>query len=168
MDNDKPLSSEELRKLRPSMRNMYILQKEHLTGTKRFANWVTEKVGTMGFFYILIIATVLWTLWNLFAPLEMRFDSGPDFFFYVLITNLLSLFLLPIIMVGQNLQEQKADARADADFELNKIEEKEIDTILRHLEIQNELILKILSRVEGEMKEDIRIDTEIKKEITNV
>jgi uncharacterized membrane protein len=155
---DEPLTREELRKLRPSMRSMYILQKEHMTGTKKFANWVTQKVGTMGFFYLLIMSTAGWMLWNTYAPLELQFDKAPDFFLFVLIASLLSLVLLPLIMVGQNLQEIKANARSEADFELNKIEEKEIDTILRHLENQNELILKILARVEGEVKEGVEIE----------
>ncbi len=47
-------------------------------------------------------------------------------------------------MVGQNLQSQGADARAEADFEVNKQSELEIETILTHLENQNNLILEIL------------------------
>ncbi len=158
MENEEPLSRDELRKLRPSMRSMYVLQKENLTRTEKFANWVTQNVGSMGFFYLLLTITICWVLWNTVLPKTFEFDPAPDFFIFVLIASLLSLLLLPLIMVGQNLQEIKADARSEADFELNKIEEKEIDAILRHLELQNELILKILARLEGEVKEGIEIE----------
>ena len=53
------------------------------------------------------------------------------------------------IMIGQNLQSSHADARAEADFEINKQAEREIETILQHLENQNALILRILERVEN-------------------
>ena len=152
MNNEKPLSREELRKLRPSVRNFYILQREHPTRTQKLATWITEKVGTMGFFYILVIWTVLWLGWNIYAPAELRFDPFPAFVMWLFISNLLQLVLTPLIMVGQNIQAYHADARAQADFELNQIAEKEIDTILIHLENQNEIMLNILQKLE--QKED--------------
>jgi uncharacterized membrane protein len=39
-------------------------------------------------------------------------------------------------------------ARAESDFEVNVKAEREIETILPHLESQNALILKILDRLE--------------------
>ena len=60
-------------------------------------------------------------------------------------------------MVGQNLQGRPAKARAEADFEVNTKAELEIETILLHLERQNELILKILNHLENkEGNKDIR------------
>ena len=57
---------------------------------------------------------------------------------------------MPLIMVGQNQQSAHAEARAEADFEINTKAELEIETILKHLENQNENILKILERLEGD------------------
>lgn len=51
-------------------------------------------------------------------------------------------------MIGQNLQSQHAEMRAEEDFEINKKAEIEVETILMHLENQNELILKILERMD--------------------
>ncbi len=149
MNEDQPLSREELRKLRPSLRNLYILEKEHLTETQRLAAWITEKVGTMGFFYFLVMWTIVWLGWNLLAPAEFRFDPFPAFVLWVFISNMLQMILMPIIMIGQNLQGYHSDARAQADFELNQIAEKEIDTILIHLENQNNSIMKILQELEA-------------------
>lgn len=56
---------------------------------------------------------------------------------------------MPLILVGQNLQGRHAELRAEADFEVNKKAETEIETILNHLEEQDKMILKILQRLEG-------------------
>jgi uncharacterized membrane protein len=53
-------------------------------------------------------------------------------------------------MIGQNLQGRHAEARAESDFDVNVKAEKEIETILLHLEQQNDLILKILRHLENE------------------
>ena len=57
--------------------------------------------------------------------------------------------LLLLEMIGQNLQGRHTEMRAEADYEVNTRAEREIETILQHLENQNELILKILQRLEG-------------------
>ena len=157
MNQEKPLSREELRKLRPSLRNLYILQREHPTKTQRLATWITEKVGTMGFFYILIAWTIVWLGWNILAPVSLRFDPFPAFVMWLFISNLIQLLLTPLIMVGQNIQSYHADARSEADFELNQIAEKEIDTILIHLENQNDMIVNILNRLEKDVQDDLKI-----------
>ncbi len=148
MNNEKPLTRNELRKLRPSVRNFYLLQMEHLTKTEKLAAWITKKVGSMGFFYVLIIWTILWLGWNIIAPVSLRFDPFPAFVLWLFISNLIQMILLPIVMVGQNLQGYHTDVRAQADFELNQVAEKEIDTILIHLENQNEIMMKILQKLE--------------------
>ncbi len=55
-------------------------------------------------------------------------------------------------MVGQNLQGKHAEARAEADFDVNIQSEQEIETILSHLELQNELILEILDQLKSKSK----------------
>ena len=149
MRRDEPLTREQLRKSRPSPRHIYISQKGGLTATQKLATWITEKIGTMGFFYIMVIWTAGWFLWNIYAPVELRFDLFPGFFLWVFISNVLQLFFLPIIMVGQNLQERRSDARAQADFELNQIAELEIDTVLIHLENHNDSVMNILNNTDN-------------------
>lgn len=57
-------------------------------------------------------------------------------------------------MIGQNLQGRHAEKRAESDFEVNVKAEKEIETILLHLERQNDLMLKILDKLENERRAD--------------
>ena len=51
-------------------------------------------------------------------------------------------------MIGQNLQSKHSEIRAEEDFRINKKAETEIETILMHLENQNDLILKILQQLQ--------------------
>jgi uncharacterized membrane protein len=64
------------------------------------------------------------------------------------ISNLLQLHVMPLIMVGQNLQDWYSEFRANADFDMSQRTEAEVDAILQHLTNQNALILEILRRVD--------------------
>ena len=143
----KPQSLEELRKLRGPVRNANIEYKERLTKSDKLALWITTRVGTVGFFAIIFCWTVLWLGWNVFAPSELKFDPYPAFVLWLFISNMIQIFLMPLIMIGQNLQGKHAEARAEADFDVNTKAEKEIETILLHLEKQDELILEILNKM---------------------
>jgi len=92
---------------------------------------------------------VAWLGWNTLAPAGVRFDPFPAFVLWLFLSNMIQIFLMPLIMVGQNLQGRHAEARAEADFEVNTKAEREIEAILLHLEAQNDLILKILRHLEG-------------------
>jgi len=148
-----PLTVQELKKLRKPVRNINIEHKENLNRLERTALWTTNHVGTMGFFLIIFCWTVVWLSWNTLGPKGLRFDPFPAFVFWLFISNMIQIFLMPLIMVGQNLQGRHANKRAEEDFEVNVKAEREIETILMHLENQNELILKILDRLEKEKTE---------------
>ena len=104
----------------------------------------------MGFFLIICSWTILWLGWNTLASKELRFDPFPAFVLWLFISNVLQIFLMPLIMIGQNLQGRHSEARAESDFEVNVKAEREIEAILLHLEHQNELILRILSKIDLE------------------
>jgi len=115
---------------------------------EKFAVWITNHIGTMGFFLIVFFWTLAWIAWNIFSPKELKFDLYPAFTLWLFISNILQLFLLPLIMVGQNLQMRHAEFRAENDFEINLKAKKEIETILKKLELQDEKIFKILKLLE--------------------
>ncbi|HEY2721086.1 MAG TPA: DUF1003 domain-containing protein, partial [Chitinophagaceae bacterium] len=122
-------------------------QKEKYSKLDKVALWITQHVGSMGFFIIIFLWTVVWLGWNTLAPVQSRFDPFPAFVLWLFVSNMIQIFLMPLIMVGQNLQANHSEARAESDFEINTKAEEEIETILMHLENQNEIILKILSEV---------------------
>ena len=142
-----PLTLQEIRKLRKPLRNINTEHQNSLNPLETLALWITDRVGTMGFFIIIFIWTLLWLGWNTVAPVSLRFDPLPAFALWLFISNMIQIFLMPLIMVGQNLQSRHAEMRAEADFEVNTKSEREIETILMHLENQNELILNILNRL---------------------
>lgn len=143
-----PLTFDEIQKNAKPIRNANIAHKEQLSNLDRFAVWITNRVGTLGFFLIIFLWTVGWLSWNIVGPVELRFDPYPAFVLWLFISNMIQIFLMPLIMVGQNLQARHAEARAEADFEVNTKAEREIEAILMHLENQSEIILQILEKVE--------------------
>ncbi len=70
----------------------------------------------------------------MFAPKHLRFDPFPGFVLWLFISNMIQLFLMPLIMIGQNLQSREADQRAENDYEVNCKAEKEIQVIQAKLQ----------------------------------
>lgn len=146
MQDNLPLSIEELKKKRKNTLKLAKLPEPK--GMKKVAVWITDHVGSMGFFVIIFIWTISWLSWNILTPKEVRFDPYPAFVLWLFMSNMIQLFLMPLIMIGQNIQSKEADARAEADLKINTQAELEIETILLHLEHQNNLILQILESIE--------------------
>ena len=148
MEFEKPKTLKELKELIKPIRNINIEQKENLSNLDKLAVWITDKVGSMGFFIIIFVWTTVWLLWNSLGPKDARFDPYPAFVLWLFISNMIQIFLMPLIMIGQNLQSDHAEARAQADFEVNTKAELEIETILLHLENQSKLMLQILQHLQ--------------------
>ena len=145
---------EELKTLRKPIRNVNVGHKDSLSALEKLAVKITNYVGSMGFFLIIFFWTLLWLGWNTLAPQDLRFDPFPAFVLWLFVSNVIQIFLMPLIMVGQNLQGRHAERRAESDFEVNIRAEKEIEVILMHLAQQNDLILKILEHIEkGKVEE---------------
>jgi uncharacterized membrane protein len=140
---------EEIKSSTAPIQNVNDAYKERLSFLDRLALWITNHVGSMGFFILIFCWTVFWLGWNTMAPAHLRFDPFPAFVLWLFISNMIQIFLMPLIMVGQNLQSKHSELRADQDFEINKKAEIEIETILKHLENQNDLILQILNRLDN-------------------
>src|SRR3989344_8729828 len=143
MELRQPLPLAELKRARKPIRNVNIEHRGRLTKLERFAVWITDRVGTMGFFLVIFTWTVVWLGWNIFAPAELTFDPYPAFVLWLFISNMIQIFLMPLLLIGQNLQGKHAEARAEAEFETNSKAEREIETILAHLENQNNALREI-------------------------
>ena len=151
MVDKKVPTHDELKKAKnhKQIRNVNEEHKKSLTPLELFAVGITDYVGSMGFFIIIVCWTFLWLGWNTLGPDALRFDPFPAFVLWLFLSNVLQIFLMPLIMIGQNLQGQHSEKRAEADYEVNLRAEREIETILAHLESQNEMILKILKHLES-------------------
>ena len=144
---ERPPSIEEVKKLRVPLRNVSKTVEAKISRLDKLALWITSRVGTMGFFIAIFVWTVLWLGWNLLAPKEMQFDPPSAFVFWLFISNLIQIMLMPLIMVGQNILGRDADARSEHDLEVNVKAEREIEVVLRHLEYQNAILIAMLGKL---------------------
>ncbi len=148
MANEKIETVESIRKSFSSPQNINKIHRNSLSPLEKLGLMVTERVGTMGFFFIIFLWTAIWLTWNTLGPEKYRFDPAPAFVLWLIISNLIQIHLMPLIMVGQNVQSKHDSLRAEHDYETNVKAEKEIETVLLHLEHQQELILEILQKIE--------------------
>ena len=140
MEKHKPIPLEELKKLKKPV-NANIKHKESLTVLDRVAVAITSIVGTMW-------CAIAFTLLAL-VSLPEAIRGGKATIISWIAQTFLQLVLLSVIMVGQNLQNKHSEARAESDFDVNVKAELEIETILQHLENQNEAILEIEKKLEN-------------------
>jgi hypothetical protein len=109
----------------------------------KFGLKVTLVVGTMWCSYI-------FTILALFA-LPSAIKQGTYFIVVWLSSSFLQLVLLPIIIVGQNIQAAASDKRSEETYKDAEAVLKESEEIQRHLLAQDEVISGILSHVEALM-----------------
>ena len=133
-------------------RNANVVHERSLSALDRLAIAITSKVGSVGFFLAIVTWTVFWTGYNMLASLVLAlhwraFDPFPAFVAYLLISNVIQIMLMPLIMVGQNLQGRHSETRAELDFEINQKAEKEVMATLLHLGRNTELLLKLLQHL---------------------
>lgn len=122
----------------------------------KLACWITETVGTMGFFLIIFTWSALWLGWNLLAPSELQFDPPMGFVLWLFISNLIQILLMPLILLGQNIQAHQAEARAEYDLEVNMKAEQEIEAVLYHLEYQNSMLIAMLEKLGLNVEEALK------------
>lgn len=136
----------EIKAHRKPIKNVNVEHKKSLSGLERLALWITSHVGTMGFFLLIFCWTVGWLGWNIVAPAAYRFDPYPAFVFWLFISNMIQIFLMPLIMIGQNLENKHSELRAQSDFEVNTKAEREIEIIIQSLENQSEMLKQLLEK----------------------
>lgn len=140
MEKNKIIPLEELKKLKKPV-NANVKHKENLTALDKTAVYITSVVGTMW----CAIAFTLLALVSL--PDAVR--GGRATMIAWIAQTFLQLVLLSVIMVGQNLQNKHSEARANANFDVNVKAELEVETILQHLENQNEKLEEISAKLES-------------------
>ena len=150
---NKPLTLHEFKEKRKKIRDVNKELHSRMSKVDRFALAITDRVGTIGFFLLIFVWTVLWLGWNLLAPPRLQFDPPMGFVFWLFISNLIQIMLMPLIMVGQNIQGKHADARAENDLDINIKAEEEIEVILHHLEYQNTLLAAMMEKLGLEVED---------------
>lgn len=142
-----PLSVEAVIKRRRPLHNVHEDVLDTVRPLERLALWITIRVGSMEFFLLIFGWTACWLGWNLLAPPAWQFDPPMAFVFWLFISNVIQILLMPLIMVGQNLLGRDAEARAEYDLAVNVRAEQEIEAVLRHLEYQNSMLIAMVHKL---------------------
>ncbi|HEY2707169.1 MAG TPA: DUF1003 domain-containing protein [Caulobacteraceae bacterium] len=145
----------ELRARHRPPRNTHVHVMDNLTPLTKVAVWITARVGTMAFFLVILSWTLGWLGWNFLAPERLRFDPPMGFVFYLFMSNVIQLLLMPLIMVGQNIQGSHSEARAEHDLEINVKAEQEIEVILHRLEEQNQILTQMVRKLDIDVRDSI-------------
>ena len=70
--------------------------------SERFARFL----GTARFLVYMTVFVFSWVLWNIFAPIDLRWDDYP-FIFLTLILSLQASYAAPLILLAQNRQADR-------------------------------------------------------------
>ena len=106
----------------------------------RFGLRITLVVGTMWAAYLFSFLALL--------ALPSAIKQGTYFVVVWLSSSFLQLVLLPIIIVGQNIQAAAADKRAEETYKDAEAVLKESEEIQKHLLAQDQAISEIVTRLE--------------------
>ena len=132
-------------KLRPKPENPNVKHKKSIGLQDKIALTITGAIGTMYAVYVFALFMAGWMIW------QAHFDTKPfdpyPFAFLLFLGNIIQLLLMPLIMVGQNLQGRHSEIRAEEDFKTNQASYKDIEQILIHLDQQDKQMKKQLALI---------------------
>ncbi len=142
-------------------RNVNVVYEKSLNTLDRLAIAITNRVGSFGFFLIILGWTLVWTSYNILASevpaLHLHaFDPFPAFVAYLLISNVIQILLMPLIMVGQNLQGRHSETRAELDFQVNLKNEISLTEVLRRLDVIESERLPLLFAQQNERIDELK------------
>lgn len=114
----------------------------HDSFNDRLAVVITHRFGTMGMFYALVAWMLVWMGLATAGVWYFRLDPYP-FPFLLFLSNLIQLWALPILAVGQQVLSRSADRQASQTF-------RDAEAILR---LQDEVhrLIKVNNRLTEEI-----------------
>jgi uncharacterized membrane protein len=128
--------------------NINRVDAEKLTTGQRIADRLAMVMGSWAFIIIQSIILAFWITLNVIAYIN-HWDPYP-FILLNLALSFQAAYAAPIIMMSQNRQAAKDRLMAEQDYEINLKAEEELKSIMNHLEQQDEVMLDILRRMEGQ------------------
>lgn len=106
------------------------------------AEAITKAFGTMWAFYILVLWMVLWML---LAGLDFwlfKYDHYP-YPFLLFCSNLIQLWALPVLAVGQRVIGRKQELQGNEQFNFTEKSYHNIEQVMQHLDAQDNEIIQI-------------------------
>ena len=128
--------------------NINQIDADKLTTGQRIADRLATVMGSWAFIIIQSIILAFWITLNVIAYIN-HWDPYP-FILLNLALSFQAAYAAPIIMMSQNRQAAKDRLMAEQDYEVNLKAEDELKSIMTHLEQQDEVMLDVLRRMEGQ------------------
>ncbi|MFJ9719138.1 DUF1003 domain-containing protein [Streptomyces sp. NPDC101213] len=85
----------------------------------RLSERIARFLGTGRFIVWMTIVIIVWVLWNIFAPRDLRFDNYP-FIFLTLMLSLQASYAAPLILLAQNRQDDRDRVNLEQDRKQNE------------------------------------------------
>ena len=128
--------------------NINQMDAEKLTSGQRIADRLAAVMGSWSFIIVQSVILACWIALNVVAYIQ-HWDPYP-FILLNLALSFQAAYAAPIIMMSQNRQAAKDRLMAEQDYEINLKAEDELKAIMSHLEQQDEVMIDILRRMEGQ------------------
>ncbi|MDH6628155.1 putative membrane protein [Streptomyces sp. LBL] len=85
----------------------------------RLSERIARFLGTGRFIVWMTVVIIVWVLWNIFAPQDLRFDHYP-FIFLTLMLSLQASYAAPLILLAQNRQDDRDRVNLEQDRKQNE------------------------------------------------
>ncbi|MFI2430800.1 DUF1003 domain-containing protein [Streptomyces sp. NPDC018693] len=85
----------------------------------RLSERIARFIGTGRFLVWMTVVIVVWVLWNISVPSDLRFDEYP-FIFLTLALSLQASYAAPLILLAQNRQDDRSRVELEQDRKQNE------------------------------------------------
>ncbi|WP_234332496.1 DUF1003 domain-containing protein [Streptomyces sp. NRRL S-87] len=103
----------------PRVRRRALLPEYDPEAFGRFSERIARFLGTGRFIAWMTVVIIVWVVWNIFAPVSLRFDQYP-FIFLTLALSLQASYAAPLILLAQNRQEARDRVTQEQDRKQNE------------------------------------------------
>lgn len=129
---------------------VHVTKDEHVGFNGRFAVFITTRFGSMWAFYALVIWMFGWMFLSTIGFGIFRQDPYP-YIFLLFLSNLIQLFALPILAVGQQILGRASDKQAEQTYKDAEAILKLQDEVHRLVKVNNQLTEEIHAMVKKSM-----------------
>jgi uncharacterized membrane protein len=157
----------ERKRERSTPQNVNKIAQQKLGFQDRMALLITGALGTMYAVFFFAIFMGGWMFWQVVLD-HKAFDPYP-FAFLLFLGNIIQLLLMPLIMVGQNIQAQHAELRAEEAYKATIGSYEDAEHIMDHLNaldkellVHRQLLAQLVLAGGGTIPETISSSKEIK------
>jgi uncharacterized membrane protein len=103
----------------PKPRRLRLLPEWDPEAFGRLSERIARFLGTGRFIVWMTVVIILWVLWNVFAPPDLRWDNYP-FIFLTLMLSLQASYAAPLILLAQNRQDDRDRVNLEQDRKQNE------------------------------------------------